>query len=139
MRIRPAPPIALLVVLSVAGCADVPPRLKQAPPLTSSAACTVGGENVVGRAYRNPIATIVMNNDGGWCWMMSAESNRGMPYGPYLKVTRPPQYGTLQIDVLETRTRVAYRPNPSFVGTDGFETRSMEVGFEVDYRVTVTQ
>lgn len=139
MRIRPAPSTALLAVLSVAACADVPPRLKEAPPLTSSAACTVGGENVVGRAYRNPIATVVMNNDGGWCWMMSSESNRGMPYGPYLKVTRPPQYGTLQIDVLATQTRVAYRPNPGFVGTDGFETRSMEVGYEVDYRVTVTK
>lgn len=139
MRARPVLPIALCAVLSVAGCGDVPPRLKEAPPLTASTACAVGGENVVGRPYRSPVATIVMNNDGGWCWMMSSESERGLAYGPYLKLIRPPQYGTVQIDVLETQTRVAYRPNPGFTGTDGFETRSMEVGFEVDYRVTVNR
>lgn len=125
--------------LALCACDGIPQRLKTAPPLTGSATCEVGGENVVGRAYRTPVATIVMNNDGGWCWMMSSESARGLPYGPFLRIPRQPSYGVLQIDVLETQTRVAYRPNPGFIGTDAFRTISDELNQAVDYNVTVTE
>lgn len=131
--------LSAAVILSLAACGEIPRPLKEAPPLTQSATCQVGGENVVGRPDRTPVATILMNNDGGWCWMMSSENHWGTPYGPWLRVTRQPEYGTLQIDVLESQTRVAYRPNPGFVGTDGFQTISRELNYEVNYRATVTK
>jgi hypothetical protein len=133
------PAVPLLMILFVAGCDAIPHAAKEAPPLQGSATCQAGGENAWGRPDRNPIATIVMNNDGFWCWMMSTESQGGRSYGPWLRMTKPPLYGTVQIDILETHTRVAYRPNPGFVGTDAFQTISRELAYEVDYRVTVTK
>lgn len=126
-----------LAALALAGCDAIPRPLKEPPPIARSSACEVAGENTVGRPAHIPNATITMNNDGNWCWMNSTESWRGRVYGPFLAVTRPPQYGTLQIDVIEGFTRVAYRPNPGFVGTDAFQTRSEETNAEVNYRVSV--
>lgn len=80
-----------------------------------------------------------MNNDGGWCWMNSTEGQRGLTSGPFLKTLREPANGTLQIDVLRPSTRVAYRPNPGFVGTDSLKTRSMTLNYEVEYQATVTR
>lgn len=131
--------VALAVMVLVAGCDGIPKALKEAPPMTRSLTCAVTGENVFGRPDHTPRSTITMNNDGNWCWMNSTESWRGRVYGPWLTVTRPPQYGTLQIDVTEGSTRVAYRPNPGFVGTDAFQTRSQELNYEVNYHVGVTR
>lgn len=80
-----------------------------------------------------------MNNDGGWCWMMSSEMGRGMPYGPFLRVTQAPVNGMVDIAVTEKETRVAYQPKPGFVGTDSFRTVSEELNYQVNYTVTVNR
>jgi hypothetical protein len=129
----------LATLLFLAACSDLPKRETTAPPLTRSAACAVGGEDTTGRPYQTPVATIAMNNDGGWCWMTSSETQWGRVYGPFLRVTQEPQNGTLRINTLETGTRVAYRPNPGFAGTDTFQTISRELNYQVNYEVTVTR
>lgn len=131
--------MTLVALCGVGGCDGIPKADKQAPTLARSASCAVGGENVFGRPDQTPVATIDMNNDGGWCWMTSTESQWGRVYGPWLSVLRQPEYGALRIDVTDANTRVAYRPNPGFAGTDGFKTRSQELNYEVEYRVTVTK
>lgn len=107
--------------------------------MARSRLCVVHSEAVFGRADRTPVATITMNNDGAWCWMDSTETWRGRVYGPWLTVTQPPRSGTLQIDVIEGFTRVAYRPNPGFVGNDAFQTRSQALNYDVDYQVDVSR
>lgn len=129
----------LILAVSLAACDGIPQRLAEPPALVRARVCEVGGDNVFGRPDRTPVATITMNNDGGWCWMNSTESQWGRVYGPWLTVLRQPEFGTLQIDVTEADTRVAYRPNPGFVGTDAFKTRSQELNYEVEYRATVTR
>lgn len=128
-----------LAMLVLPGCEIVPHRPKELPALVRARVCEVGGEEVQGRPYRIPNATITMTNDAAWCWMDSTESWRGRVYGPYLTVTRPPQFGTLVTHVTEGFTRIAYRPNPGFVGTDAFQTRSQELNYEVNYHVSVTR
>jgi len=130
---------AAAAVLALTACDGIPQRLAEAPPLNGSTLCQAGSQQVVGRAAQTPVATMVMNNDGGWCWMMSTETDRGFAYGPFLRVTRQPEFGTLEIAVLKTQTRVAYRPNPGFVGTDGFQTVSQELNYQVNYLLTVTK
>ena len=129
--------VGTLGLLTLAGCAGLPQREKVAPPLARSALCEVGSQSVWGRAAQTPVATILMNNDGNWCWMNSTESQRGMSYGPFLTVLEQPKFGTLQINVTEADTRVAYRPNPGFTGSDTFRTRSQELNYDVNYQVTV--
>ncbi len=131
--------LTITALLGLAGCDGIPQAEKEAPALTRSASCQVGGDDVYGRPDRTPVATIAMNNDGGWCWMNSTESQWGRVYGPWLTVLRQPEFGTLKIDVTEANTRVAYRPNPGFVGTDTFKTRSRELNYDVEYRVVVTK
>ncbi len=129
----------LIALLSLGACADMPHRLTQAPPLTRSALCEVGGDMTVGRPSAPPEGSMRMNNDGGWCWMMNSATAGGNQYGPFLKVTVPPNYGELAIAVLETQTRLAYKPKPGFIGEDAFQTVVEPANFKVDYRVMVTR
>ncbi len=128
----------LMVLLSLGACADMPQRLAMAPPLTRAAQCQVSGEFTVGRPSAPPQGSIQMNNDGGWCWMMNSATAWGNPYGPFLKVTIPPSHGELSIAVLETQTRLAYKPRVGFIGEDAFQTVVEPANFKVDYRVMVT-
>ena len=131
--------VCLIALLTLDGCADLPKRLAEAPPLVRSAQCQVAGEMTVGRPSAPPEGTMRMNNDGGWCWMMNSATAGGNQYGPFLKVTVPPSYGELAIAVLETQTRLAYKPQPGFTGEDAFQTVVEPANFKVDYRVTVTR
>jgi len=123
--------------VGLAGCGAVPQPLKEAPPLTRSASCQVGDQGIAGRASSTPQEAIVMNNDGGWCWVFNSGVMWGRQYGPWLKLTVPPGYGEVAIAVTEDQTRVAYRPKPGFVGEDMFQTVDETTNFRAAYRVTV--
>ena len=125
--------------LAATSCGPIPQRLAEAPPLTRSVVCKVAGQETWGRPSSTPQAWITMNNDGGWCWMDSSEFEFGRQIGPFLKVTMQPSYGALQIAPTEKSTRVAYRPNPGFVGNDRFQTNDETINIKVDYLVTVTK
>lgn len=126
--------------LGLAGCAaDFPPRLAVFPPMTKSAVCQVASDYTDGRPSMAIPASINMNNDGGWCWMMSSGTQGGNQFGPYLKLTEPPTAGEVSVAVGVTETRVAYRPRPGFTGTDQFRTVDLTLNMPVVYTVTVTQ
>jgi hypothetical protein len=107
--------------------------------MTRSQTCVVNGQNTWGRPSSTPQAWIRMNNDGGWCWMESSEFVFGRQVGPFLRITVPASYGQTQIATTESNTRVAYRPNPGFVGEDRFQTVDETLNIVVDYNVMVTR
>lgn len=126
-------------MLGLAACGNLPPRLASFPDMAQSASCQVASDYTWGRPSEAIPATITMNNDGGWCWMMSSAYERGNQYGPDLKVTEQPSYGQVNIAVGEKQTRVAYKPNPGFTGTDQFRSVDETMNMPVVYTVTVTQ
>ena len=83
---RPMLTILALPVAAVA-CGPLPQPLATQPSMAQSATCKVDGQNTWGRPSSTPLASMQMNNDGGWCWMESSEYLRGRQVGPFLRVT----------------------------------------------------
>ncbi len=134
------PMLAILALpLAAMACGPLPQPLASQPSLPQSATCKVGGQDTWGRPSSTPQASIQMNNDGGWCWMESSEYLRGRQAGPFLRVTVQPTYGQVRIATTADNTRVAYRPNPGFVGEDAFQTVDETINIKVDYRVMITK
>ena len=127
----------MAIALLASGCGGIERPAETAPPLSRSAVCSVASQDVQGRPSSTPVATITMNNDRGWCWMMSVMTVRGDVMGPWLRVTQQPRNGEISIVVLRAETRVAYRPNPGFIGTDAFATVDETRNIPVSYEVTV--
>lgn len=69
--------------------------------------------------------SITMSNDGGWCWIHIRIAVAGLGYkaGP-VTVSQPPAHGELVSgavgDPKEGYVRVAYRPTPSYTGSNSF-------------------
>ncbi|MGE0418529.1 MAG: hypothetical protein AB7O80_17145 [Acetobacteraceae bacterium] len=134
------PLLTILALTLVAGaCTPLPQPLAVQPAMTRSQTCQVNSESTWGRPSSTPQAWMQMNNDGNWCWMESQEYVFGEPVGPFLRVTTQPTYGQVQIATTKSQTRVAYRPNPGFVGNDRFRTVDETLNIVVDYNVMVTK
>lgn len=89
--------------------------------------------------YVEPDARIAMANDGGWC---AIHYQALMPNGGYTvaraEVAQPPVHGSAMVGTLDGKLRIAYRPEKSFVGNDGFEVRLLgPIPYTVPVRVTV--
>jgi hypothetical protein len=76
-----------------------------------------------GKSYTAAAGSIYMTNDG-WCWITIRFRANKEPYIPPVSVTSPPAHGTVQIDTVDQRVRIAYRPAAGFVGSDDFEVRA---------------
>ena len=78
-----------------------------------------------------------MNNDGGWCWHPRMTQIGGRLFGVKMHVERQPHHGEVGITILEHETRIAYRPNPEFFGTDEFSVNNDMYNIERIYKVVV--
>jgi hypothetical protein len=92
-----------------------------------------------GKAQADP-STLKMNNDGGWCWF----DNTSLPHGTAkfvaeLRVSRPPTHGQIIIGPASdsNKTRVSYKPDKGYVGTDGFAVINMTTNNERQVDVTI--
>jgi hypothetical protein len=92
-----------------------------------------------------PTSTLVMNNDGGWCWRTATYRSMGnVPDLPTRTLTVPPAHGHVTLDTIDSstkRVRYAYKPEPGFAGTDHFTVHVAIVSgsFDTPFTVTVTQ
>jgi hypothetical protein len=85
---------------------------------------------------------MTMKNDGGWCWGDIHHALKGgiMATVDYLVVASPPTHGQLLVgDVANGRVRVAYKPEPGFVGTDTFITRFRVAETQLTWLMTVSK
>lgn len=85
-------------------------------------------------------ATITMNNDGGWCWYNSVSTLSGtlLLVDSYV-LFRPPAHGkVLLADSGKKSTRIAYKPDPGFTGTDTFDIHIKYLDLTRTYTVTVS-
>ena len=67
-----------------------------------------------------------MSNDGGWCFGPGIGNQMyGHRIMPEYKLSQNPAHGTVTITPVpepgKERTRVAYKPQPGFLGQDSFE------------------
>ena len=135
-----AAPLTLLAAL--AGCAE--PQANR--PVTQTARlyandlaggaklCTVPRPvNLV--AGQPTEATMVVDNDGGWCGILVNQAGP-KPFDLGLVATRP-QNGRLHIRKVGDNTRVDYIPNAAYGGTDAFAVRLMPGGATLRVAVTV--
>jgi hypothetical protein len=80
-------------------------------------------------------ATMVVDNDGGWCGILVNQPGP-KPFDMGLVSTRP-QNGRLHIHKVGDNTRVDYIPNAAYGGPDAFEVRLMPGGATLRVAVTV--
>jgi hypothetical protein len=68
-----------------------------------------------------PDAHIAMANDGGWCTIDFTHSEGWSPptVSP-LSVRQAPEHGQAEVGSVGTGMRIAYRPEPGFIGADDF-------------------
>ena len=139
-RLTLVAPLTLLAAL--AGCAE--PQATRSVASTArvyandlaggSKLCTVP-QPVNLTAGQPTEATMVVDNDGGWCGILVAQSGP-KPFDFGLVETRPTN-GRLHIRKVGNNTRVDYIPNVAFGGTDAFAVRLMPGGAMLRTAVTV--
>src|ERR1700722_16449298 len=105
-----------------------------------SATCSVNSpQSPQAASVPKATATITMNNDGGWCWYNSvATQSKTLLLVDAYVLSRPPVHGkVLLADSGKKSTRIAYKPDPGFTGTDTFEIHIMYLDHTRTYTVTV--
>jgi hypothetical protein len=134
--------LGAILVVSCSGDGDTGKvaQINRSSTCESSMTASSGGGN--GGVNYSPTATIVMKNDGGWCWFdRNHHVMDNVPVIPNRSLTVAPQHGQVILDVSDYRSktsRYAYLPHPGFVGTDQFTVALSEVGRSFDIPVTVT-
>jgi len=70
-------------------------------------------------------ATLMVENDGGWCWADTYETSHGhILFASSIAVTKPPRHGRVIVgDIDNQEVRIAYQPEPGFGGRDSFSIR----------------
>jgi hypothetical protein len=69
------------------------------------------------------VAVRMRTSNDGWCWRDTwAEQNHLYLTARDVTLVRPPHHGRVVVgDIGQRQVRVAYRPDPGFVGTDDFQ------------------
>jgi hypothetical protein len=137
---------ALVPVLAIVGCKQQAEGL--APPASAEAALPIDGLQRANRCTTqlsvlfqgtiSPPSTMTMGNDGGWCWIAVQVTAFGTPSASVLQMRRAPSHGQLLIGRVGERSRVAYRPEPGFVGNDSFTVVNLTFNLERVVNVTVS-
>jgi hypothetical protein len=78
-----------------------------------------------------------MNNDGNPCWYLRKTIRGSLLIGVAMHLTTPPSHGQVTITVLDAGTRISYKPDSGFVGTDNFSVISELYRIDRPYVVTV--
>ena len=142
-RFAAARPLTLALGLAMlAGCAEQAATRAPAPGARLYANDLAGGaktctvpQQVSLSAGQPADATMLVDNDGGWCGITVAQSGP-KPYANGL-VEKRPENGRLHIHSVGDRTRVDYIPNAAFGGTDAFTVRMLPGDATLRVAVTV--
>ncbi len=71
--------------------------------------------------YMAPDGRIVMGQDGGWCMIRyQVAMVNSAPVMARAEVRQAPTQGSVMVGTLDGLLRIAYRPNPGFMGQDAF-------------------
>jgi hypothetical protein len=90
--------------------------------------------------YAPPEASIVTNNDGGWCQIHFQFYWARQPIQAPLAVTTPPMHGDAMVGSVGDSLRIAYRPAPGFTGQDRFVVHlTAPEPWDIPVPVTVTR
>ena len=130
-----------MIVVSCAAPPTVPTEETADPP--KSRTCLVRSPTPAAYAGDvSPLATeFTMKNDGGWCWYLRTThvSNITQTFGVKMHVVSHANHGSVKITPLANATRIAYKPEPGFIGTDEFSVINDLYNIERAYKVNVTK
>ena len=142
---------AVSLAALVAGCQTAPVEENAAalaalrPARTCKASLPWFGRYPTGTPfdiYRPPDGRIAMANDGGWCTIVFTYSWRSFPgeiIAP-LSVRKPPAHGQAMVGAFGKAMRIAYRPDPGYVGPDAFTVHMLAPdGWNIPVQVSVTR
>ena len=73
--------------------------------------------------YQPADGRIAMRNDGGWCWVSTELTWERQVITPEMRVTQPPEHGSVIVGSVNAQIRIAYRPAPDYAGADSFQVR----------------
>ena len=131
-----------LVSLILAGCAqNSAGSYKDAKDLVRAKSCSVKA-TAAERGTTPAPSIMTLANNGGWCWgnIFTHVSDIASPsYGVNEIVTNDPTHGIVVIKVFDDGTRVAYQPQPGFVGEDTFTTMNEMHGIRRVWQVKVVK
>jgi hypothetical protein len=109
--------------------------------LTKASECSVQGSRF--HAGGTSSWTMNLKNDGGWCWTnVTYTAGKLKLSADYVTVSKdnPPKHGHIVIrDLSNFSVRIAYQPDPGFVGADSFTMHFGIVESDVTLAVTVSQ
>ena len=113
-----------------------------AQDLIKSSNCVVRGNGVTDASPggAKPTTRIRMKNDGGWCWAMfwaQLSPSKWLQADEYI-ITSPAAHGNVVLtDAGNKHVRIAYQPEPGFVGTDHFVIHLKYLEVDSTYSVAV--
>jgi hypothetical protein len=86
-------------------------------------------------------ATMAVENDGGWCWADTYERSNWRTLSAHsVAVTDPSRHGHVLVgDIENQEVRVAYQPEPGFVGQDRFTIHYDTNDSEKTFLITVSK
>ena len=128
------PLLFLIPILALPSCANMTMPEQNAAELAAlpaASACEASlpffghfinaGERIP--MYAEPDGRITMRNDGGWCSIRhQLVLNNTAVIGTF-NLLQPPAHGQVVVGTLQGLARIAYRPEPGFVGNDEFSVR----------------
>jgi hypothetical protein len=114
--------------------------IPEATELMQSRRCTASVGWVFSGAATPPPSTMSMNNDDGWCWLDATATQGSLVIAPTIRVTRQPAHGQIVVSPtpVKNKTRIAYKPAPTFTGKDSFTVLNVNTNNERQVEVTVT-
>jgi hypothetical protein len=109
--------------------------------LTRASQCSVKPYHIIGGG--TALTTMTFKNDGGWCWtngITTAANHTINAYYITVSKDNPPKHGHILIgDLPNSAVRIAYQPEPGFVGADAFTIHFGVIDGDVTFAVTVSQ
>jgi hypothetical protein len=108
--------------------------------LPLSKVCAVHNSGYAQRGGVSPTPNVItMGNDGGWCGNLNISVYVRLAWGAPMHLTRGPDHGQVSIVVESGGTRVLYKPDPGFIGSDSFSVVNETLNIVMPYDVVVTQ
>jgi len=109
--------------------------------LPSSKVCSFQSSGFAERGGVPPAPNVItMDNDGGWCGHLSVSvAGHSFGFGAPMHLVRQPAHGQVSIAVVGGGTRIFYKPDAGFTGSDSFSVMNETLNIVMPYNVVVTQ
>lgn len=109
--------------------------------LPASKVCSFRSSGFAERGGVPPAPNVItMDNNGGWCGHLSVSvAGHSFAFGAPMHLVHRPTHGEVSIAVVGGGTRIFYKPDAGFTGSDSFSAINETLNIVMPYQVVVTQ